>query len=114
MKPIDFMGKRKIATVVSAILLLISLGSLAVSGLNRGLDFTGGSLVEVGFADPIEAEEVRTFLEAQGRQDFRQRHQDDQKDQPADYVRPTDHVAVPGIKARPGRKGPLAGSRARR
>ena len=66
MKPIDFMGKRKIATVVSAVLLLISLGSLAVSGLNRGLDFTGGSLVEVGFADPIEAEEVRTFLEASG------------------------------------------------
>ena len=42
---VDFMGKRLIATALSALLLLVALGSLGTQGLNLGLDFTGGSLV---------------------------------------------------------------------
>ncbi|MEX0914354.1 MAG: protein translocase subunit SecF, partial [Wenzhouxiangellaceae bacterium] len=41
---IDFMGRRKIALIFSAILILASIGSLATRGLNFGLDFTGGTL----------------------------------------------------------------------
>ena len=39
---LNFMSKRKIAAFVSAILLLVSIGSLIVQGLNFGIDFTGG------------------------------------------------------------------------
>ena len=68
MKPtnIDFMGARKIATIVSAILLLISVASLAINGLNWGLDFTGGSLIDVQYQEPVDAEEIRQYLEDEG------------------------------------------------
>jgi preprotein translocase subunit SecF len=62
----DFMGRRGIATVMSGVLLLISIGSLAISGLNLGLDFTGGSLVEVGLSKEVEPEEVRQYLTGKG------------------------------------------------
>lgn len=63
---IDFMGRRQIATVASGVLLLISIGSLAVNGLNWGLDFTGGSLLEVAYDTPTDAERVRQYLEEEG------------------------------------------------
>ena len=63
---IDFMGARKIATIVSAILLLISVASLAINGLNWGLDFTGGSLIDVQYQEPVDAEEIRQYLEDEG------------------------------------------------
>ena len=63
---IDFMGKRKIAMVLSIIAILVSIGSLAMRGLNLGLDFSEGSEVEVEFAQPVAAETVRQFLESQG------------------------------------------------
>ena len=62
----DFMGRRKVATIMSGILLLASVGSLSFSGLNLGLDFTGGSLVEVGLSKEVEPEEVRRYLTGQG------------------------------------------------
>ena len=62
----DFMGRRKIATIMSGILLLASLVSLSFSGLNLGLDFTGGSLVEVGLSKEVEPEEVRRYLISEG------------------------------------------------
>ena len=53
---IDFMGKRKVALIVSVSLLLVALLSLATRGLNQGLDFTGGSLLEVGFSQEVDPE----------------------------------------------------------
>ncbi|MEE8245378.1 MAG: protein translocase subunit SecF [Pseudomonadales bacterium] len=63
---IDFMGKRKLAGYTSMGLIVLSCLSLAVSGLNQGLDFTGGTLVEVGFDAPIDPETVRSQLEQSG------------------------------------------------
>ncbi|MEE3175223.1 MAG: protein translocase subunit SecF [Pseudomonadota bacterium] len=63
---IDFMGKRKYALVLSAALLVTALLSLGSKGLNMGLDFTGGSLLEVGFTEEVDAEEVRNFLQGAG------------------------------------------------
>lgn len=65
----NFMGLRKIATVLSAVLLLISIGSLAVNGLKLGLDFTGGSLVEVGYEQPADLNRIRGQLESAGYND---------------------------------------------
>ena len=59
---VDFMGKRLIATALSALLLLVALGSLGTQGLNLGLDFTGGSLVEVKLAEKVDTQAVRGFL----------------------------------------------------
>jgi preprotein translocase subunit SecF len=61
----DFMGRRKVAAVVSAALIVIAIGALT-QGLNLGLDFTGGTLVEVEFAQPVAPETVRRDLEAAG------------------------------------------------
>ena len=59
---IDFMGKRLMATCLSAALLLVALGSLFFQGRNLGLDFTGGSLVEVKLAEKVAPQTVRGFL----------------------------------------------------
>ena len=63
---IDFMGKRKYALVLSAALLVTAVLSLGSKGLNMGLDFTGGSLLEVGFTEEVDPEEVRNFLQGAG------------------------------------------------
>ena len=58
----DFMSKRRIALGLSLVLLTVSIGSFFVQGMNLGLDFTGGSLVEIGFESEIETELVRDHL----------------------------------------------------
>ena len=63
---IDFMGYRKIAAAISIVLVLGSIGSLFVSQLNWGLDFTGGTLVEVYYDAPVNPEELRLELEEAG------------------------------------------------
>ena len=63
---VDFMGKRLIAMVFSAVLLTVSLGSLFFQGLNLGLDFTGGSLVEVKLASKVDPQVVRGYLVESG------------------------------------------------
>ncbi len=61
-----FMAHRKLAAACSGVLLLLSLGSLAVRGLEFGIDFTGGTLIEVGYAEAADLEEVRAALEQAG------------------------------------------------
>jgi len=63
---IDFMGKRLMATFLSGALLLVALGSLFSQGLNLGLDFTGGSLVEVKLAEKVAPQTVRGYLVSAG------------------------------------------------
>lgn len=65
----DFLGKRKIAAIASSVLLLISLLALVVNGLSFGVDFTGGTLVEVHYDMPVELEEVRVLLHSNGFED---------------------------------------------
>ena len=60
------MGQRKIAAGISLILLLLSIGSLAIKGLNFGLDFTGGTLVEVNYSVAEPLQNVRKTLENAG------------------------------------------------
>ncbi len=68
----EFMGKRHFAMMLSTLLIVISLGSLLthyyISGqpLVLGIDFTGGTLVEVGYEQPVELEKMRTLLHENG------------------------------------------------
>jgi len=59
---INFMGKRRLAIILSVVLLAISLSALISKGLNFGIDFTGGTLIEVGYPESVELEPIRTAL----------------------------------------------------
>jgi len=63
---IDFMRLRKPALVLSATMMLLSLISLFTLKLNVGIDFTGGSIIEVGYQQAVELEPIRNALENQG------------------------------------------------
>ncbi|WP_018867387.1 MULTISPECIES: protein translocase subunit SecF [unclassified Thioalkalivibrio] len=63
---IDFLGKRKITIAISLILILASIAMLATRGLNFGIDFTGGTLVEVGYPEAVELDPIRETLAAGG------------------------------------------------
>jgi preprotein translocase subunit SecF len=65
----NFMSKRKAAFFVSAILMAVSIVSLSTRGLNFGLDFTGGTLIEVRFPAAADIEQVRSNLSAAGLED---------------------------------------------
>ena len=65
-KNIDFMALRKQAMLLSSILILISIVSLITLKLNVGIDFTGGSIVEVGYQQSVELEPIRQALEVEG------------------------------------------------
>lgn len=62
---IDFIGKRKTWYIVSGIVILISLGSLATRGLSYGIDFSGGRNYIVRFDEPVKPDDVRNMLEGQ-------------------------------------------------
>ena len=63
---IDFMGYRRIAAGISIVLVLLSIVSLAINKVEWGLDFTGGSLVEVEYENPIDPESIRSQLNEAG------------------------------------------------
>lgn len=66
LKVYNFMGIRKIAVVFSAIMLLVSIASLSINGLVLGLDFSGGTQVEVGYENPADVAVLREQLETAG------------------------------------------------
>jgi len=66
---IDFMSRRKLAFALSAVLMVLSVVSLATRGLNFGLDFTGGMLIEVSYPSAPRISDVRANLENAGLED---------------------------------------------
>ena len=58
----DFMGQRRMALIFSSVLLIVSLASLAIRQLEFGIDFTGGTLIEVGYQQPADIDRVRATL----------------------------------------------------
>jgi preprotein translocase subunit SecF len=65
---INFMAGRRVAIAISAAAILISLGSIGVRGLNLGIDFTGGLLIEAGYAETANLAEIRSALAEEGYQ----------------------------------------------
>jgi preprotein translocase subunit SecF len=66
---IDFLGKRRIAAILSITLIIISFLSLATRGLNLGIDFTGGVLMEVEYGVPADLQDIRQRLARGGFED---------------------------------------------
>ncbi len=60
---LDFLRFRFIALIASVSFILVSLATISIQQLQLGLDFTGGTLVEVGFSETVDPEEIRTYLE---------------------------------------------------
>ncbi len=77
---IDFLGKRQLALVFSSLLLIISIASLAMNGLKLGIDFTGGTLVEVGYQHPADLAVIRKALDQAGFNDATVQHFGSTKD----------------------------------
>ena len=65
-KVINFMALRKVAAAVSMVLILVAVASLAINKLQFGLDFTGGTLVEVGYDQAPDLVSVRGQLQSAG------------------------------------------------
>ncbi len=63
---INFIGNRNIALIFSGVLMIISMGSLAVRGLQMGIDFTGGTLIEVGYQKAADLTVLRNTLDTEG------------------------------------------------
>jgi preprotein translocase subunit SecF len=66
MQVIDFLGVRNPAIIISALLTVIAIALIAVKGLNFGLDFTGGTLVEIGYSEPASLNDIRDKLQQAG------------------------------------------------
>ena len=64
------MSYRRIATVSSLVLLVLSVGSLSFKGLNLGLDFSGGTLIEVSYEQAADLAEIRDLVFTNGFDDF--------------------------------------------
>ena len=63
---VDFMGKKRIAFALSMLMLFGSMGSLFTKGLNFGIDFTGGVLIEVSYQNAADLPQIRNGLESAG------------------------------------------------
>ncbi len=67
---INFMRPRKIASALSILLVVLSIFSLSFKGLNAGLDFTGGTLIEIKLSQSTNLEEIREVLSSKLEDDF--------------------------------------------
>ena len=65
----DFMGRRRLAAVLSAVFITLAIGSLFVQRLNFGIDFTGGILLELGYPEAADIAGIRDQLAAGGYSD---------------------------------------------
>jgi preprotein translocase subunit SecF len=65
-KDINFMGNRNIALIFSAVLTILSIVAIAVHGFQMGIDFTGGTLIEVGYQKPADLTALRKTLDEEG------------------------------------------------
>jgi preprotein translocase subunit SecF len=63
---IDFMGQRFKFYMISAAILLVGIGSLAIKGVDYGIDFLGGTELIVQFAQPVQIGEIRTAMDRIG------------------------------------------------
>ena len=63
---IDFISKRKMAYVISSLLILLGLFGILFRGLELGIDFKGGTDIALKFEDPIDIGEIRTELNSIG------------------------------------------------
>jgi preprotein translocase subunit SecF len=63
---INFLGARKVSVTISVILMLVSIWAITVKGLNYGLDFTGGILIDVNYERPVDVGDVRDALSRAG------------------------------------------------
>ncbi len=63
---IDFMGKRRVAAIASSVILFVCLLSIFVRGFDFGLDFTGGTVIELGYENPVEVADINAVLTDNG------------------------------------------------
>lgn len=77
---IDFLGKRKIAIICSGLLIFASIMSFVVKGMRMGIDFTGGSLMEIAYQQPVDLNKLRGALAEDGFEDAMLQHYGTAKD----------------------------------
>lgn len=58
----DFMSKRKVGLIVSSLLIIVSIVSMSLEGLTFGIDFTGGTLIEIGYSEAVDLDQIRQAL----------------------------------------------------
>lgn len=65
-KLINFMGQRKIAMIASTLLIIASIVGILTKGLNFGIDFTGGTIIELAYEKPVDVDNIRKNLQSNG------------------------------------------------
>lgn len=66
---INFVGVRKYALAISALMLIIAIYSIATKGLNFGIDFTGGTMIEIAYPEQADLSGIRDTLANNGYED---------------------------------------------
>ena len=62
-KHFDFIGKRKIFYIFSSIIIIVGLISFFTQGMNKGIDFTGGNIIQISFNKDVSVADIRTIVE---------------------------------------------------